>query len=156
LSVGKFTSGIMNVGSWGPLAITGGLSAVTGALAPGMLGLVNPFARLGAQVVVAVGGSMLVDKFVGSKHGDAWLVVGVSMVGYQLIKQFVLVPYLPQFAVGLGADYYNDYSFRDGISQEVGAFPGEVSAFPGEMSAYPGVGEYDYQDEEVGAYPYGN
>jgi hypothetical protein len=155
LSVGKFTSGIMNIGSWGPLAITGGLSAVTGALTPSMLGLVNPFAKLGAQVAVAVGGSMLVDRFVGGRHGDAWLVVGVSMVGYQLLKQFVLIPYLPQFAVGLGSNY-NDYTFNDGISQQVGAFPGEMNAFPGEVSDYPGVGAYDYQEEEVGAYPYGD
>lgn len=71
------------------------------------------------------------------------------MVGYQLLKQFVLVPYFPQFAVGLGDHDYNDYYLRD-VSQEVGAFPQDVSAFPGEMNDYPGVGA----SQEMGSYPY--
>lgn len=145
---GKVTSGIMDVRGWAPLAVTGGLSAITGAMLPGMVGIANPWAKLGVQTVVAIGGGVLVDNFVDKRHGQAWMVVGVSMVGYQLLKQFVLMPYFPQLAVGLGE--YNDYYLRD-VSQEVGAFPQEVSAFPGEVSAYPGVGTVQ---EEVGAYPY--
>jgi hypothetical protein len=150
LSLSGVFSGVSNVREWAPLAVTGGLSAITGAVAPGLIGVVNPWAKLGVQLAVAVGGSALVEKAAGSKHANAWMVVGVSMVGYQLLKQFVLVPYFPQFAVGLGqfADY-NDYYLRD-VSQEVGAFPQEVSAFPGDMSDYPGVGAA----QEVGSYPF--
>ena len=147
LDFAKFTGGIMDVQSWAPLAVTGATSAITGAVVPQMIGVVNPWAKLGTQLAVAVGGGMVVENFVDKRHGQAWMIVGVAMVGYQLLKQFVLIPFAPQFAVGLGE--YNDYVLRD-VSQEVGAFPQEISAFPGEMSAYPGVG----QEAEVGAYPY--
>lgn len=147
---GRFTSSLMNVREWAPLAVTGGLSAITGAVAPSMLGVDNPWAKLGVQTAVAIGGGMVVERFVGHKHGQAWMIVGVAMVGYQLLKQFVFMPYFPQFAVGLGAyqDYYpvSAYDNRDDVSQQVGAFPNQMSAFPN-MSDYPGVGE-------TGAYPY--
>lgn len=149
LSLGGVMSGVSNVRSWAPLAVTGGLSAITGALAPSLIGVANPWAKLGVQLVVAIGGSALVEKAVDSRHGNTWMVVGVSMVGYQLLKQFVLVPYFPQFAVSLGEHDYNDYYLRD-VSQEVGAFPQNVSAFPGEMNDYPGVGA----SQEMGSYPY--
>lgn len=151
LSVGKLTSSFTNVRSWAPLAVTGGLSAITGAVVPTMIGIANPWAKLGAQLVVAIGGGLVVEKFVDARHGQAWMVVGVSMVGYQLLKQFVLVPYAPQFAVGLGD--YNDYyagTDDDEVSQQIGAYPQEVGAFPSAMNAYPGVGA----DDMVGAYPY--
>lgn len=143
---GQFTSGIMNVREWAPLAVTGGLSAITGAIAPSMIGVDNPWAKLGVQTAVAIGGGIVVERFVDKRHGQAWMIVGVAMVGYQLLKQFVFMPYFPQFAVGLGQyqDYYPDspYIDRDQVSQQVGAFPQA-------MSAYPGVG-----DDSVGAYPY--
>jgi hypothetical protein len=142
----------MNVREWAPLAVTGGLSAITGAVAPSMLGVDNPWARLGVQTALAIGGGIVVERFVGHKHGQAWMIVGVAMVGYQLLKQFVLMPYFPQFAVGLGGyqDYYpvGVYDNRDDVSQQIGAFPNAMNAFPS-MSAYPGVG-----DDNVGAYPY--
>ena len=152
LSFGKLTSSFTNVRSWAPLAVTGGLSAITGAVVPTMIGIQNPWAKLGAQLVVAIGGGLVVEKFVDARHGQAWMVVGVSMVGYQLLKQFVLIPYAPQFAVGLGDDYMNYYTADDSdeVSQTIGAYPQEVGAFPSAMSAYPGVGE----DDMVGAYPY--
>lgn len=150
---GKFTSSVMNVRDWAPLAITGGFSAVTGAVVPSMLGVFNPWAKLGVQTAVAIGGGIVVERFVGQKHGQAWMIVGVAMVGYQLLKQFVFQPYFPQFAVGLGSgyqDYYpvSAYDNADNVSQQVGAFPNQMSAFP-QMSGYPGVGS-----EDVGAYPY--
>lgn len=148
---GKFTSSIMNVREWAPLAVTGGLSAITGAVAPSMLGVDNQWARLGVQTAVAIGGGLVVERVVDKRHGQAWMIVGVAMVGYQLLKQFVLIPYFPQFAVGLGSyqSYYPNsaYEDRNDVSQQVGAFP-SMSAFPG-MSDYPGVG-----GNEVGAYPY--
>jgi hypothetical protein len=138
----------MNVREWGPLAITGGLSAITGAVVPGMLGVYNPWMKYGVQTAAAIGGGIVVEKVVDRRHGQAWMIVGVAMVGYQLLKEFVLQPYFPQFAVGLG-DYQSYYpeSNADDVSQQVGAFPSAMGAFPSAMSAYPGVGE-------VGAYPY--
>jgi hypothetical protein len=150
-TIGQFTSGVMNVRDWAPLAVTGGLSAITGAVVPQMIGVVNPWAKLGVQTAVAIGGGLVVEKVIDKRHGQAWMVVGVAMVGYQLLKQFVLMPYFPQFAIGLGGyqDYYpnSDMIEGDEVSQQVGAFPGQLGAF---VSGYPGVGE----DESVGAYPY--
>lgn len=149
-TIGQFTSGMMNVREWGPLAVTGAVSAISGAIVPQMFGVVNPWAKLGAQTALAIGGGLVVEKFVDKRHGQAWMVVGVAMVGYQLLKQFVLMPYLPQFAVGLGGyqDYYPNSSYEesDEVSQQVGAFPAQVGAF---VNDYPGVG-----GEDMGAYPY--
>lgn len=148
INLGRLTGGLTNVQSWGPLAVTGGLSAITGAVVPQMVGVVNPWAKLGTQLVTAIAGGMLVERAVDKRHGEAWMIVGVAMVGYQLLKQFVLVPYFPQFAVGLGAyqSYYpvSSYENEYNVSQQVGAYPTEISA-------YPGVGA---EQEEVGAYPY--
>lgn len=148
--LGRFTGGVMNVRSWGPLAITGGISAITGAVVPGMLG-VTGWTKYGVQIGVAVGGGIVVERVVSKEHGQAWMVVGAAMVAYSLLKEFVLQPYFPQFAVGLGdyQSYYpmSAYANEDEVSQQVGAFPSSVDAFPSAMSAYPGVGE-------TGAYPY--
>lgn len=145
---GRFTSSIMNVREWAPLAVTGGLSAIVGAISPSMVGVENPWAKLGVQTAVAIGGGIVVERFVDKRHGQAWMIVGVAMVGYQLLKQFVINPYFPQFAVGLGAyqSYYPDSAYinQDQVSQQVGAFPNA-------MSGYPGVGAFE---NEVGAYPY--
>lgn len=149
---GRFTGSITDIRHWGPLAITGGLSAITGAVVPGMLGVYNPWAKYGVQTAVAIGGGIVVERAVGKEHGQAWMIVGVAMVGYQLLKEFVLQPYFPQFAVGLGyyEDYYPTSAYGDAreVSQQVGAFPNQMSAFPS-MNDYPGVGGND-----VGAYPY--
>jgi hypothetical protein len=150
--LGQFTGGVMNIREWAPLAITGGLSAIVGAIVPGMVGVSNSWMKYGVQTAVAIGGGIVVERVVDKRHGQAWMIVGVAMVGYQLLKDFVIQPYLPQFAVGLGGyeDYYptSAYSERDDVSQQVGAFPNAMSAFPS-MSAYPGVG-----GDNVGAYPY--
>lgn len=149
----RFTGGVMNVRHWAPLAVTGGLSAVTGAVVPGMLG-VTGFARLGVQTAVAFGGGILVEQVAGKEHGQAWTIVGLAMVGYQVLKEYVLQPYFPQFAVGLGAishrgydEYYPETTSSD-VSQRIDAFPSAMHAFPG-VSAYPGVG-----DAGMGSYPY--
>lgn len=146
LSLGGFTSKLTGVREWAPLAITGALSAIAGQVVPNMVGLsANPWSKIGVQLVTAIGGGMVVDKFVGQRHGQAWMIVGVSLVGFQLLKEFVLVPYAPQFAVGLG-DYqdYDTYNPDNEVSQQVGAFPQAMSAFPSAMSDYPGVGGYPY------------
>jgi hypothetical protein len=146
--VGKFTGTIMDVRHWAPLAITGGLSAITGAVVPGMLGVSGTWMKYGVQIGVAVGGGMVVERVAGKEHGQAWMIVGMAMVGYSLLKDYVLMPYFPQFAVGLGG--YNDYyvDALEDVSQQIGAFPTGMHAFPS-MGAYPGVG-----GDQVGAYPY--
>jgi len=147
-TVGQFTGSLMNVRHWAPLAITGGLSAITGAVVPGMLGVYNPWMKYGVQTAVAIGGGMVVEKVAGREHGQAWMIVGVAMVGYSLLKEFVIQPYFPQFAVGLGnyEDYYpvGAYDNADNVSQQVGAFPSQMGAFPSSMNDYPGVGAYPY------------
>jgi hypothetical protein len=144
---GKFSSSVMNVREWAPLAITGGLSAITGAVVPGMLGVFNPWMKYGVQTALAIGGGLVVERVVDKRHGQAWMIVGVAMVGYSLLKEFLLVPYFPQFAVGLGnyEEYYpvSAYENADNVSQQVGAFPQALNAFPG-VSDYPGVGAYPY------------
>jgi hypothetical protein len=162
----KFTSGMMNIREWGPLAITGGLSAMTGAIAPSMLGVTNPYMRLGVQAAVAIGGGIVVERVVSKAHGQAWMIVGVAMVGYQLLKQYVVLPYFPQFAVGLGGEmegdgmggynqYYPDDTSQD-VSQQVGAFADEnMGAFPDSQdSRYAGVGGDGMDGDGMGAYPY--
>lgn len=151
-TVGQFTSSVMNVREWGPLAVTGGLSAAVGAVVPGMIGVANPWAKLGVQTAVAIGGGLVVERMVDKRHGQAWMIVGVAMVGYQLLKQFVIAPYFPQFAIGLGAynDYYPNSAIEEGdeVSQQVGVFPNQMGAF---VNDYPGVGG---AGEDLGAYPY--
>lgn len=160
---GKFTSGMMNVREWGPLAITGGLSAITGSIAPSMLGVTNPYMRLGIQAAVAIGGGIVVERVVSKAHGQAWMIVGVAMVGYQLLKQYVVLPYFPQFAVGLGGDMegdgmgaYNQYYDNNDVSQQVGAFTDEnIGAFPGSQGeTYVGVEGDGMGGDGMGAYPY--
>lgn len=151
--LGQFTGGVMNVREWAPLAVTGGLSAITGAVVPGMLGVTNSYVKYGVQIGLAIGGGIAVEKVVDRRHGQAWMLVGVAMVGYSLLKEFVIQPYFPQFAVGLGGyeDYYpvSAYDNADNVSQQVGAFPNAMGAFPTSMNDYPGVG-----NDNVGAYPY--
>jgi hypothetical protein len=148
LSIGRFTSQLSNVRGWAPLAITGAVSAIAGQVVPNMVGLsANPWSKIGVQLVVAIGGGMAVEKFVDARHGQAWMIVGVSMVGFQLLKEFVLIPYAPQFAVGLGEGSYMNYdvySPDNEVSQQIGAFPQAVDAFPSAMNDYPGVGGYPY------------
>lgn len=146
LTFGGFTGQLTNVRDWAPLAVTGAFSAIAGQMIPNMVGLsANPWSKIGVQLVTAIGGGMVVDKFVGPRHGQAWMIVGVSLVGFQLLKEFVLIPYAPQLVVGLG-DYqgYDVYNPEREVSQQVGAFPQAMSAFPSAMSDYPGVGGYPY------------
>lgn len=141
--------GAMDVKGWGPLAVTGGLSAVASGIAPnylaGLAGVTNPWLLLGLKVGVAFGGGALVSKFVSSEHGKVWIVVGTSLVAYDLLKQYVLPMVLPAGLSGVGY-YYPDYQ-EQGDSQ-VNAFPnmgtypdeGGVQAFP--LGSYPYDGEY--------------
>lgn len=149
---------IMNVGDWLPLAVTGGLSVTTAAVVPNMIAPVmvaqpttGPLVKYGIQLVTSFGGGVLVENFVNRRHANAWVITGVAYIGYQLLRDWVFKPFMPQLAVGLG-EYEQYYSAQEPYQQVgasassygVSAFPEEVSAFPEEVSAYPYDGRYGY------------
>lgn len=158
ISVGGIFRDITDVSNWLPLAVSGGIGVTVTAVLPNMLAgglIVQPmygqFVKYGIQLVSAFGGGALVSNFVGKRHGDAWMVTSISYVGYQLLRDWVFKPFLPQFAVGLG-EYEQYYSANEpyqtvsgGTGYGVHAFPeAQVSAYPEEVSAYPYDGRYGY------------
>lgn len=159
VTVGGIFSDVMDVGNWLPIAVSGGIGITATAVLPNMIAsnliaqpMYGQFVKYGIQLVSAFGGGALVSNFVGKKHGDAWMVTSVAYVGYQVLRDFVFKPFLPQFAVGLG-EYEQYYSSDEpyqtvsgGTGYGVNAFPeAQMSAFPeAQMSAYPYDGQYGY------------
>lgn len=145
--------GAMDVKGWGPLAVTGGLSAVAAGIAPGAIarfaGIANPWLLLGLRIGVAFGGGMLVGKYVSQEHGKVWTVVGTSLVAYDLLKQYVLPAILPSGLAGVGFEYQG---YEEAEDSQVNAFPNQVNAYPddGGMQAFP-LGSYPY-DGQYGSY----
>lgn len=145
--------GAMDVKGWGPLAVTGGLSAVAAGIAPGAIarfaGIANPWLLLGLRIGVAFGGGMLVGKYVSQEHGKVWTVVGTSLVAYDLLKQYVLPAILPAGLAGVGFEYQG---YEEAEDSQVNAFPNQVNAYPddGGMQAFP-LGSYPY-DGQYGSY----
>jgi hypothetical protein len=143
----------MDVKGWGPLAVTGGLSAVAAGIAPGAIarlaGIANPWLLLGLRVGVAFGGGMLVGKYVSQEHGRVWTIVGTSLVAYDLLKQYVLPAILPAGLAGVGFEYQG---YEEAEDSQVNAFPNQVNAYPddGGMQAFP-LGSYPY-DGQYGSY----
>lgn len=149
--------GVMNVQSWGPLAITGGLSAVAAGVAPGMIarmvGIDNPWIMLGLRLGVAFGGGVLVGRYVSQEHGKVWAVVGTSLVAYDLLKQYVIAQFFPQ--LGLSGDADNGFEYQGYVeadNSQMNAFPNQMNAYPdhGGMQAFP-LGSYPY-DGSYGGY----
>lgn len=128
-----------------PLAITGVASGVVTDMAPGMIGLVNPWARLGTKAAVAVLGGPMVGNLIGRDHGDVWTIVGVARVVTDLVKQFMpgVIPGLSDYP-----GYYDEMTYSG-----MQAFPEEVSAFPEEVGAYD-VGQVDQPWPYSGEYGY--
>ena len=140
---------VMDVKHWGPLAVTGGLSAAAAGILPGMIAQytgTNPWVQIGVRLAIAFGGGMAVGQYVSKEHGSVWAVVGTSLVAYDLLKQY-LFPTL-----GLSGFAYDGYE-QQGDSQ-VNAFPqaqgmsaypdqGGIQAFPlGDVGSYPFDGQY--------------
>jgi len=146
--------GAMDVRGWGPLAVTGGLSAVSAGIVPqyvaSMAGLSNPWLLLGLRVGVAFGGGMLVGKYVNAEHGKVWTIVGTSLVAYDLLKQYVMPLILP--AVGLSGVGFEYDGYTEASDSQVNAFPNQVNAYPDEggIQAFP-LGSYPY-DGQYGSY----
>lgn len=154
VNVGAGLRGAMDVRGWGPLAVTGGLSAVAAGVVPGsiarMAGIANPWLLLGLRVGVAFGGGMLVSRFVSSEHGKVWTVVGTSLVAYDLLKQYVMPLILP--GVGLSGVGFEYDGYTEESDSQVNAFPNQVNAYPDEggIQAFP-LGSYPY-DGQYGSY----
>lgn len=121
-----------------PLALTGIASRVVTGMVPGMLNVVNPWAKMGVKTGVAVLGGQVVNQMLKGDHGMVWTVVGVADVVADLIQQF-----MPGVLPGLSD--YMDYQDKFGYGDEgMTAFPEEVSAYPEEVAQYPYDGPHDY------------
>jgi len=146
--------GAMDVRGWGPLAVTGGLSAVAAGIVPTsiakMAGLSNPWLLLGLRVGVAFGGGILVSKYVNAEHGKVWTIVGTSLVAYDLLQQYVMPMILP--AIGLSGVGFEYDGYTEASDSQVNAFPNQMSAYPDEggIQAFP-LGSYPY-DGSYGGY----
>lgn len=148
VSVQAGLKSVMDVKHWGPLAVTGGLSAAAAGILPGMLVQftgTNPWVLIGVRLAIAFGGGMAVGQYVSKEHGSVWAVVGTSLVAYDLLKQY-LFPTL-----GLAGFEYSGYT--EGEDSQVNAFPqvgaypdqGGIQAFPlGEVGSYPYDGQYGH------------
>lgn len=151
--VGAGLQGAMNVKGWGPLAVTGGLSAVAAGAAPGMLAQwtgTNPWVQVGVRLAVAFGGGMLVGRYVSKEHGNVWAVVGTSLVAYDLLKQYVFAQFFPGLGLsGVGFEYQG---YEEQGNSQINAFPNQVSSYPDEggVQAFP-LGSYPY-DGTYGGY----
>ena len=145
--------GAMDIQKWGPLALTGGLSAVAAGVVPGMLAQwtgTNPWVQIGVRLAVAFGGGVAVGQYVSKEHGSVWAVVGTSLVAYDLLKQYVFSQFFP--GLGLSGVGYEYAGYTEEGDSQVNAFPQNVAAYPDEggIQAFP-LGSYPY-DGQYGSY----
>ncbi len=90
--------------------------------APQMLAIASPLPRYGVQAAVAVGGGLVLNKFIGRTNAIIWTVVSGVTIVESLLNEFVFQRAIATTA-GLGA-YETE-------PESVGAFP------DGGMGAYP-------------------
>lgn len=150
--------GAMQFQKWVPLALTGGFSGIATGLVPGMIGIVNPWARLGTQIATIFVGAGLVQQMMRGNHGQAWIIGGTSLLALDLLRTW-----LPRFGVALPLGAYEDYGpdtdatgllygypEQGGRADGVGAFTDQnlqgLGAYPEEIESDPLAG--------VGAFPY--
>ena len=91
---------------------------------PTYLGIVSPLPRYGVQAAVAVGGGLLLNRFVGKTNAMVWTIVSGVTILEDILNRYVFGA--AGAVAGLG--YYEP--------EQVGAFPEE-----------PGVGAYPYGEE---------
>ena len=147
--VGSGLKGALDVKSWGPLALVGGSSAIAAGLLPPMVPYINtlgPWGQLGARIGVAFLGGMAVRKVFNEEYAKVWTVVGVSLVAYDLLKQYVL-PMIPGATAAVPAAAVSGFEYQ-GYSEEGNS---QVNAFPN-MASYPDNG--GVQAFPLGSYPY--
>jgi hypothetical protein len=128
-----------------PYFITGAVSSIATAKVPTLIGAGDSALwKYGSQLVTAIGGGILVGKFVGKTHGFVWTVVSGGVIVGDLISNYVL----KQVGVsGLAEDLIETQPSVGAYPYaEVGAYPyAEVSGYPyAEMGAYPYSREYAY------------
>jgi len=90
---------------------------------PQMLSIVNPLPRFGVKAAVAVGGGLVLNRFVGKTNATIWTVVGLVTLAEDILNTYVFQQAVA--TAGLGA-----YTPEMG---EVGAFPSSAEG----MGAYP-------------------
>lgn len=123
-----------------PFVATGAVSAIAVTFVPAITGLSakGPIYKYGAQLATAIGGGMLVGKFVGRSHGTVWMIVGASVVLADVLKTYVLT--------GLGLSDYMLEAFPDSGEEEMSAYEmedygdayGEITEGD-ELEAFPQV-----------------
>lgn len=95
--------------------------------APIFLGMVAPLPRYGVQVAVAVGGGILLNRFVGKTNAMVWTIVSGVTILESILNEFV---------------------FRAVAVSGIGAFPESLSGVgyeePETMDAYPYGGQVQY------------
>lgn len=129
-----------NVRSNIPYFVTGALSAIAISVVPGQLpaNLTNaPWKKYAVQGAVAVGGGMVVGKFINSKHGTVWMIVGGAMIVADLLRTYLLQGVMGISGYELGETYEPEYQISEYPTPTMDAFP-DVS-----MGAFPDVA-YSY------------
>lgn len=121
-----------------PLAVTGIASRIVTSSAPGMIGVANPWAKIGVKTAVALVGGQFVNQMLRNDHGLVWTVVGMADVVADAVNQLMpgVLPGLSEYP-----DYYSEYGYG---GEGVSAYPEEVSAYPEEVSQYPYDGPHEY------------
>jgi hypothetical protein len=96
---------------------------------------------------------MVVNRVSNQEYAKVWTVVGVSLVAYDLLRQYVMPMvsgFIPGAPAAVSGFEYQGYT-EEGNSQvnafpnAVGSYPdqGGVQAFPlGEIASYPYDGQY--------------
>ncbi len=113
--------------------LTGLVAKMATEKIPAMLNLTTPLTRYGSQAAVAIGGSILLRRFVGRTNAAIWGIVSAVTILTDVVNRYVLKTTL----TGLGYDGGYDGGYA-GYVGDAGAYPNEVGAFPyeGERMLY--------------------
>lgn len=141
--------GAMQFQKWIPWGITAGLSGIVTGMAPGMFGVINPWAKLGVQVGSAFIGGGMVRQMVGRDQGNAWMLGGITVIMVDFLRTW-----LPRMGVALPLGAYEDYAPSTDEAGLLYGYPetAGVGAFTDEN--LQGVGAYPEEVEGVGYFPY--
>lgn len=116
-----------------PYIATGAISAIAVVAVPSLtgMGVKGPIYKYGTQVATAIGGGIVVGKFVGKSHGAVWALVGSAVIVADIVKTYLLSSLGLSDALGLN-DYnleafpaagMQDYNLEDYGEGELEAFP---------------------------------
>lgn len=125
-----------------PIAVGVGAKIVTDRV-PGFVGTTDPLTKSGVQVGIAVGGSLLVGRFLSKEAALMWLVVSMTTALSNLANHFVLDNVLGP-VLGAYPPYSNVGRFLPRVVSEERLLP-EPRSLSGSMSGDP-VG-YPFSNE---------